>query len=125
MPHAVYKLIHFFGLFGMVTLLAGAAMHALVGHTRAERPFGRGFAIAHGIGAFLVLLGGFGMLARIGMVGGLRAFPAWLWVKIGVWFLIGGISGVPYRKPELAMPVMVVTPLLAGVAAYFALYKPF
>jgi hypothetical protein len=123
MPQAVYKLIHFFGLFGMVTLLAGAAMHALVGHTRAERPFGRGFAIAHGIGAFLVLLGGFGMLARLGIAQ--QGLPGWVYAKLVLWLALSAALILPYRGRALALSVIVGIPLLTVLGAAIALYKPF
>ena len=65
------------------------------------------------------------MLARTGFTGGLGAFPGWLWAKIIVWVVLGAMSAAPYRRPSLAIPALYATPLLAGLAAYFALYKPF
>lgn len=120
-----YEIIHIIGIALTMAAMGGIAIHAAEGGTRKGTRARKAIMIAHGVGMFLILLGGFGMLARIGMPGGIGAFPGWLWGKIVVWFLIGGISGAPYRKPEMAMPVMVATPLLAGLAAYFALYKPF
>ena len=78
----------------------------------------------HGIGAFLILLGGFGMLARLGFLHGAN-FPGWLWVKIIVWVILSAVVLLPYRRPGLAKPFLLVLPLLAGVAVYMALYKPF
>lgn len=123
MPYAVYKLIHFLGLFGMITLLAGAAMHALGGHTRAERPFGRGFAIAHGIGVFLVLLGGFGMLARLGIAQ--QGLPGWVYAKLALWLVLGAALSLPYRGRAQALALIVALPLLTVLGAAIALYKPF
>ena len=123
MPYAVYKLIHVLGLFGMVTVLAGMALHALVGHTRAERPFGRAFSVAHGIGAFLVLLGGFGMLARLGIAQ--EGLPAWVYAKLALWLLLSALLVLPYRGRPLAMAVFLGLPLLTVLGAAVALYKPF
>jgi hypothetical protein len=77
----------------------------------------------HGVGAFLILLGGFGMLARMGFLHGSN-FPGWLWAKIVIWALLSAIVLLPYRKAALARPFIVLLPLLAGVAVYMALYKP-
>jgi hypothetical protein len=78
----------------------------------------------HGVGALLILVGGFGMLARIGFQHGAN-FPGWLWVKLIVWTILSAVVLLPYRKPALARPFFVLLPLLAGVAVYMALYKPF
>jgi hypothetical protein len=120
-----YEIIHIIGIALTMAALGGIALHAAEGGTKKGPRSRRAIMAAHGIGMFLILLGGFGMLARIGFTGGLGAFPGWLWGKLAVWFVIGGLSGAPYRKPEFAVPVLVLTPLLAGLAAYFALYKPF
>lgn len=123
MPYPIYKLIHFLGLFGMVTLLAGTALHALAGRTRAERPFGRAFAVAHGIGAFLVLLGGFGMLARLGIAQ--QGLPGWVYAKLALWLLLSALLILPYRGRPHALAVFVALPIVTVVGAAIALYKPF
>jgi uncharacterized membrane protein SirB2 len=78
----------------------------------------------HGLGSLLILVGGFGMLARMGFqhTGG---FPGWLIGKMVIWLVLSAIALMPYRRPELARPFVVLLPLLAGAAAYLALYKPF
>ena len=74
-----------------------------------------------GTGSFLILLGGFGMMARLGIFG---MPPAWLLVKMLIWVLLSAIVLVPYRQPRLATPFAVLLPLLAGVAVYMAVFKP-
>lgn len=105
--------------------LGGVAIHANEGGTKKGGRSRKVIGAAHGIGMLLILVGGFGMLARIGFTGGIGAFPGWLWGKITVWTVLGALSGVPYRQPRLAVPAMVAVPVLAGLAAWFALYKPF
>jgi hypothetical protein len=39
--------------------------------------------------------------------------------------VLSAIVLLPYRKPALAKPFIFVLPLLAGLAVYMALYKPF
>lgn len=123
MPYALYKLIHFLGMFMVVVVLAATAMHVLRGGTRADNPYRRSFAIAHGIGAFLVLLGGFGMLARLGLVSG--GLPGWIVVKLVIWLVLTAGLTLPYRGRSMARALLVILPLLAMSAGAVALYKPF
>ena len=119
-----YEILHIIGIALTMTAFGGIAMHAAEGGTKKGARSRKAIGAAHGIGLLLILTGGFGMLARIGFSGGLGAFPGWLWAKIIVWVVLGAMSALPYRKPSLAIPALVATPLLAGLAAYFALYKP-
>jgi hypothetical protein len=80
-------------------------------------------AMLHGIGVFLILLGGFGMLARLGFMG--QSFPGWVWAKIVIWGLLAAALVVPRRRPSLARPLLYALPLLGGLAVYMVVYKPF
>jgi len=120
--YQIYKLIHFFGIFTVLIALGVTCFHAARGGTRADNPFRRAIAIAHGGGLFLLLLGGFGMLARLGLVQGL---PGWIMAKLGIWVILGAAIALPYRSRGIARPLLWTLPLLGVLAAYFALYKPF
>jgi hypothetical protein len=120
--HQLYNLVHIVGIVLVVSALAGAAVLA---HTRGDhesRVTRRLLAILHGAGAFLVLLGGFGMLARLGIVQG--GFPGWIWVKLGIWVVVAAALMLPYRRPAMARALVLALPVLVGLAAYMALYKP-
>ena len=119
-----YEIVHILGIALMFVAIGGVAVHAANGGTKAESATRKLVSIGHGLGALLVLVGGFGMLARIGMQHG-AGFPAWLWAKIGIWVVLSAVVLIPYRKPALARPFFVLLPLLAGVAVYMAVYKPF
>jgi hypothetical protein len=71
---------------------------------------------------FLVLLGGFGMLARLGITH--SGFPGWIWVKLAVWAVVAAALFLPRRNPALAKPLLFALPVLGGLAAYMAIYKP-
>lgn len=122
-PYETYKLIHLLGFWLIVLALGGLSLHAINGGTRASNTARRLVAITHGVGLFLVLLGGFGLLARIGVVHG--GFPGWVWVKLAVWVAIGALLALPYRRPELGRVLWVAIPVLGAVAASMAIYKPF
>jgi hypothetical protein len=123
MPYPVYKLIHFLGIFVVLLALAAMSMHALRGGTRASDPHRRTLAIAHGVGGFLILLGGFGMLARLGIVQ--AGLPGWIWAKLTIWVVVGALIALAYRTRGLARLTLLAAPVLALAAAAIALYKPF
>ena len=123
LPHSFYNLVHIVGIILAMLALGGVCMLALVTPAGATpRPTRRLLAMLHGIGVFLVLLGGFGMLARLGITQG--GFPGWIWVKITVWVLLAAATVLPYRRPALGRPLLIALPLLAGLATYMAIYKP-
>ena len=123
MPYTIYKLIHFLGIFSLLTVLAAAAMHVMRGGTRADNPNRRTIGIVHGIASFMILLGGFGMLARLGVMHG--GLPGWIYAKLVIWLAASGSIALIYRGPDLARTLLIALPLLAALAGYFALYKPF
>jgi hypothetical protein len=123
MPYPIYKLIHLAGIFMVLLALAAMSIHALRGGTRAGDPHRRALAIAHGTGIFLILLGGFGMLARLGIVQG--GLPGWILAKLGIWAILGAAMALAYRGRTLARLTLLAVPALAVLAAAFALYKPF
>lgn len=122
--HQLYNVVHIVGIVLVMSALGGGAVFAMTGGAGSDASPRRMLAILHGVGALLVLLGGFGMLARLGVMHG-GGFPGWLWVKLVVWALLAVALFVPYRRPRLARSLLLSLPVLGGVAAYMAIYKPF
>jgi len=102
--------------------LGGVSVHAINGGSR-EHSSKKRVAITHGIGLVLALVGGFGLLARIGVSHG--AFPGWAIAKLTIWFVFAIMIGILIRKPTLAKPFWGLTIFLGGLAVYQAGYKPF
>lgn len=121
MPYTLYKLIHLLGIFCVVAGTVGIAYHAYLGGKKSDGTAARVATILHGLGLFVVLLGGFGMLARLGA----SVMSGWVIAKLVIWFLIGGIIAFPYKKPEQALRAVFAIIVLATIAGYIALYKPF
>lgn len=124
LPYGFYKIVHLIGITAAWTALGALALHHANGGTKEGNRSRKSVSALHGIGLLLVLVGGFGMLARIGFRHGTN-FPGWLWVKIAVWLVIGAAAALPARRPALAKPTLFVLPLLAGLATAMAVYKPF
>jgi hypothetical protein len=119
MPYEIYKVLHILGITLVFMALGGAALHAGNGGTRETNP-GRGIvASVHGVGMLVILVAGFGMLAKIG--GGL---PGWIHPKLLIWLLLGAAPVLIARKPGSARFMWIVLPLLAAVAAYLGINHP-
>ena len=123
MSYGVYKLIHFLGIFAALTILAGTATHAVVRQPEVSIPSRRAVKWGFGFALFLILLGGFGMLARLGVAH--TGLPTWVNLKLLIWASVGGLILAPRRGAGYARFVLVAVPLLAVLAAGVALYKPF
>jgi hypothetical protein len=122
MSYNFYKILHIAAVLGVFASLGAVAFHALNGGNRLGSTGRRLVAALHGGGLLLVLVAGFGLLARLDLA---TAWPGWVWAKLGVWLVAGALVSVPYRKPALARPVLVALPLLGLAAAWLAIAKPF
>ncbi len=119
MSALVYKVLHFSGVLLAVTALGGATLRAAAG-TRADAP-GRKLTMAsHGVALLVILISGFGMLAKLGY-----GFPVWVWLKIVIWLVIGAAITLIRRLPQCATIFWFAIPLLGAAAACLAIYKPF
>ncbi|MCE2802893.1 MAG: hypothetical protein LW836_05120 [Gemmatimonadetes bacterium] len=123
LPYGFYKVLHVLGIALTLVALGGMTVHALNGGRKAENVARRLLIGMHGTGVLFILVGGFGLLARIGFAHG-SGFPFWLWVKIGLWTLFAVIAAIPYRKPESGRALLLALPVLAMAAAAMAVYKP-
>lgn len=122
MPYAIYKLTHLLGIFVLLITLVLPFMHLVRGGTRTDFPRRRTLALTHGVASFLVLLGGFGMLARLGIVH--DGLPNWILLKLAIWLVLSAALSFSLRTTAVARAVLVAAPLLALLAAGIAIYKP-
>lgn len=123
MPYALYKLMHLAGIFTLLVSFALACAHATREGAADDRAARRGFAITHGVAVLLILTGGFGMLARLGVVHGM--LPGWILAKLAIWLLLAGAIALPHRNPRMARMLPVWVSVAALAAAATAIYKPF
>lgn len=121
--YPVYKIVHYLGIFALLTVLAGALGRGARGEAAAD-PWRRRLAGLHGVALFVVLLGGFGMLARLEVTQGLT-LPGWVWAKLGIWAVLAGLFTVAKRSPSWSARLLFVVPALAALAGVVALTKPF
>lgn len=120
MSYAVYKSIHLLGLLMTFMSLGALLFHSMLNQGKAHS-FRKPVVISHGVGLFLMLLGGFGMLARLGIH---SPWPHWVTAKVVIWVILGGIIAVFYRKPQLSKFLWLAVLVLGFLAAYLATWKP-
>lgn len=124
MSYATYKLIHLLGIFALLVALAGMAAHAASGQAKGDNPNHKTLLFLHGLGAIVALTGGFGLLARMSLEGP-GVFPGWIWAKLALWVILGGLVALPYRSHGLARFLLFLLPVLGLVGAFLANHKPF
>lgn len=120
-PHPVYKLVHLLGVFMIVTSLAGLIFHNIVAGGAKTAAWKRAIAIHHGIGMALALVGGFGMMARLGIH---WPWPGWIAGKFAIWLTLGLSLALVRRKREWSRAYWWLLPFLAISAAFLAIFKP-
>jgi hypothetical protein len=124
MDPSFYVVMHLVGIMLLFCGLGGLAVHAAVGAVpEAGGRVRTLLVIAHGVGLVLILVGGFGLLAKKLHISG--SWPAWVYAKLLVWLALGGVLALFKRKPALARPLLLGSVALGGAAAYLAVYKPF
>ncbi len=121
MSYETYKVIHLLSAFVLFTVAGGIALYAANGGSKADNGQRKLVGILHGTALLVSLVAGFGLLTKLG----LGAFPGWVWAKLVLWLIVGAIATLPYRKPELGKLFLWLMPLLGGLAAFLAIFKPF
>ncbi len=117
MSYEVYKILHLLAVL-FLYLSLGAAVATAGSANLSLRRLG---IATHGIAMLVIVVAGFGLLARLG-VGGV---PGWAWAKLGVWLLLG-LAVIPLRRRARWAPLLwFVLPVLGGFAAWLAVTKPF
>ena len=119
MSYEFYKVLHLLGLSLVVLSLGGVVHHVLNGGTKQSDAFRKGTMITHGIGLLLLVVAGFGMLAKLGIF----TPPGWVIGKIAIWLALGAFVAIAYKKAALAKKFWVAVPVLVTIAAVLAIYK--
>ncbi|TNE85503.1 MAG: hypothetical protein EP330_25810 [Deltaproteobacteria bacterium] len=111
-----YKILHVAAVAWLFAAMGGSLL-AGSDNERARKLGG----MSHGIALIVALVAGFGALAKLGIDG----MPGWVIAKVVLWVVFGAVAMVPRRAPQLAVPVFFALPVLAGVATWLAVAKPF
>ncbi len=115
--YSVYKIIHLLGVLMIFLSMGGVITHAVNGGER-KHSWRKSVAITHGVGLLLSLVGGFGLLARLGVMHG--SLPGWIIAKLAIWIAFAVMLGVIIRKRTWAKPMWISTLILGAAAIYLA-----
>ena len=99
--------------------VAALTLHVMNGGTKdfAHRKL---IGMTHGIGLLISFVAGFGLIARLQ-----TGFTTWIYAKLFIWLVFGGLTALIYKKPGAARIIWFVIILLAAFATFLARYKPF
>ncbi|MCH8029207.1 MAG: hypothetical protein IH874_04670 [Candidatus Dadabacteria bacterium] len=118
-PINAYKLIHIFGIM-FLFLSLGAYLSLSMNNSEKGRKLA---AITHGVVMIMIIIAGFGLLARLGIMSP-GSWPAWAWVKLGIWVLLAGsIAVIKRTRGSVALLLWFLIPILGGIAAYMGIFK--
>lgn len=113
--------LHVLGAVATLTAIAGVCVHAANGGERRDNAARVALTVSHGLGLLILLAAGFAMVARLGGGGP----HGWLGVKLVLWLFLGVAIMLPYRRRAIAIPLLLILPLLAAIAAYLGTQQPF
>ena len=105
---------HFLHLIGLILVFIGIG--GMLSSEGAKKAM-----MWHGIGLLISIISGFGMLAKLGIMG---TMPVWAWIKIGLWLVLGFLPVLAKRR-VIATPLVVLIAAITGAAlAYLGYFKP-
>jgi uncharacterized membrane protein SirB2 len=114
MSYQVYKMIHvvsivlFFSTYAVATVKPGSI--------KLEK-------ILSGVAVLLILISGFGLLARLNIPMG-EAWPLWVKIKLGIWVVIGSSGHMILKRwPKASGQFFWIAIALLVAASYMANYK--
>ncbi|RMH23595.1 MAG: hypothetical protein D6696_00095 [Acidobacteria bacterium] len=119
LSYPLYKVVHIAAVLFVFAALGGLVLHVLNGGSRESNRHRLLTGLSHGIGLVIVLISGFGLIARLGI-----GFEAWIWLKLLLWIAVGAVLALIHRLPQHAKLLWFAIPLLGAAAAYLAVYKP-
>jgi len=112
MKPEVYYVLHVVAAF----LLFGWTLQACA----APRPENkRRMAMLTGIASLVMLVGGFGLQAKLD-----TGFPLWFNVKLGCWLVLSVLAVLVFRKPAMAKALSLLALLVMGIAVLMVYLKP-
>ncbi len=102
--------------------LGGVAILGLRGgDDREVKPLRKLLMMGHGVAMVVVFVAGFGLMARLGIMGG---WPTWIFIKLALWLLLGASVVLVRRTPEMGRVWLFLLPCVGAAAAWVAFTHP-
>lgn len=121
-----YKVLHLSGIFLMFGSLGGLAMlswqnrgaQAVKDEVNTAR---KRLVMFHGIALLVILVAGFGLMAKLGMM---KGWPTWIYGKLAIWLMFGAAATAVRKMADQGKWWIVLLALLGATAAYLAVVHP-
>ena len=110
-----YRVLH---VTGLAMLLLGVGATLLVKDAPKRLPM-----TLHGLGLLVMFAAGFGAMAKLGL-GSPSDWPAWLILKMVVWFLVASIPALVRHGTVPRALGWILVILLVACATWLAIVKP-
>ena len=117
MSYSIYHFIHIGAVFVLFMSLGSMATVRIL---NPQKPWPKWLGMAHGLSLLIILIGGFGMLARLGLTDG---FPTWIYFKLTIWLLLGLMIALIKKVPNKAQLWWIVTAALGITISYIVSYN--
>lgn len=121
MSYTFYKVLHLSSLSFLLISTSAMFFFLILGNKHVDNPKRKLVSILHGITLVLVLVSGFGLLARLG----LHNMPTWVIAKLLIWVYFGALPMFAKKFASKALAVWFSLGVFFSFAAYLAINKPF
>lgn len=121
MSYEFYKIIHLVSIMTLFFSFGGVLVLRYAGLPLQGKPKTMAFML-HGIALLALLVSGFGLLAKMGLM---ATLPGWAQGKLLIWVLLGAGISLVKRKGNLGWPLVILILGLGLTAAILAVTKPF
>lgn len=120
--YELYSFLHIFGVIILFYGVGGLVTHLLQGGSKESLQCRKCIGIHHGVALVMILVSGFGMMARMHYSFGDNK---WLFVKIACWLIMGGFTALAYKRIIPTNWLWWVGLSIAGTAVTMVVFKPF
>ncbi len=120
MSYEFYRILHFTGLAAFFICVGALFQFPYLSEDK-KIPLKKFWMKIHGAALLLIILGGFGMYARLALP---PPIPHWIWGKLCIWLFFGGSLTLFIRKPKMAKLTLLLILLCAAAAFTLVRYKP-
>lgn len=122
MSYEFYKVLHIIGLACLLLGFGLGLAYFLLAKNGAPKALRIWTFALHGVGLAIMLVAGFGLLARLNMA---RDMPTWVYGKLFIWFVLALLISLVKRRPQWFPVLSVVIVALVGYATKLAVSKNF
>lgn len=122
MSSQFYHWLHFVGILLLFSSLGAQALYVAQGGTKAAWAYRRPMAILHGIGMALVLIAGFGLMARYKFTFGDQP---WIILKLVIWLILGLFQTIIWKFGRKNLNMFYLLVVLGSLAVYSVVFRIF